>query len=257
MRIYLDLVVLLNFAVDLLLIIGTNRLAGYPVGFPRAVLAAIFGGMYAASCMMKGFFFLAGTLWRILSLFVMSVIAFGCDLGGLRRCVLFTLLSMALGGIAAGMEDGSIGTLVFAAGVLVFMCRIGFRGRAGSAAYDLVELGYQGKKRRVVALRDTGNSLMDPITGENVLVVGADVGCDLLGLTVQQLSDPLRTVCDRKVTGLRLIPYRAVGKPNGMLLALRLDEVKINGRSAARIVAFAPENFDRAGEYQALTGGVL
>ena len=47
MVLYVDLVVLLNFLVDLLLILGTNRLAGYPPGLKRAVPAALLGGAYA------------------------------------------------------------------------------------------------------------------------------------------------------------------------------------------------------------------
>ena len=50
MVLYVDLVVLLNFLVDLLLILGTNRLAGYPPGLKRAVPAALLGGAYAGGC---------------------------------------------------------------------------------------------------------------------------------------------------------------------------------------------------------------
>ena len=46
MPLYLDLLILLNFLVDFLLMIATNRLSGYSNGIKKAALAAVFGGIY-------------------------------------------------------------------------------------------------------------------------------------------------------------------------------------------------------------------
>ena len=89
-----------------------------------------------------------------------------------------------------------------------------------------------------------------------MLVVGADVALQLLGITADELKSPIQTLQRGDIRGLRLIPYRAVGQPNGMLLATRLDCVLIDGKKTGNLVAFAPQVFD-AGEYQALAGGVL
>lgn len=255
MYVYLDLVLLLNFSVDFLLIVGTNRLAGYPYSFGRAAMASCLGAVYAASCLLREFYFLSNLFWRLIFLFFMSVIAFGCHFGAVRRGILFALLSMALGGMAVGMQSRGVMALIIAAVVLAALCILGFRSKVGTAQYDIVELSCNGRQKRIIALRDTGNTLLDPVTGESVLIVGADVASSLLGLSASQLADPIGTVCT--ISGFRLIPYRSVGKSNGMLLAKRLDDVRINGKQTAGLVAFAPNNFDRTGEYQALTGGVL
>ena len=42
-----------------------------------------------------------------------------------------------------------------------------------------------------------------------------------------------------------------------MLLAVRLDEVRINDVPAERIVAFAPDLIGNQEGYQALTGGIV
>lgn len=256
MRIYLDLVLLLNFAVDLLLILGTNRLSGYPAGLGRAAMAAAAGGVYAAVSMLRGFQFLSGSIFRVAVLCLMSRIAFGSDWSAVRRGMLFVLLSMALGGLSMGI-GGNPGSLLLALAGLTVLCLVGFRGRPVGLQFDTVELVHNGKRIKLNALRDTGNTLQDPVTGEQVLIVGPDAAWELLGLHRGQLADPVATVCTQVVTGLRLIPYRAVGRSNGMLAALRLDEVKINGVIVSPVVAFSPDVFDRAGEYQGLTGGVL
>ena len=43
MAVYLDLVMLLNFLVDYLLLLGTNRLSGSPMTPGRCALAAVLG----------------------------------------------------------------------------------------------------------------------------------------------------------------------------------------------------------------------
>lgn len=250
---YIDLLVVLNFAVDFLLLLGTNRLAGYPPSPGRAALAAAFGGVYGGVCMLPGFRFLGNTLWRLVSLTLIAMIAFGFRRSALRRGILFTLLSMALGGIALGLGGGGFWALVAAAGFLCILCAVGFRGKVGGSAYVPVELCYAGKRLRLTALRDTGNTLRDPVTGQQVLVVGAEVAQKLTGLTRQQLEKPVESM--GSMPGLRLIPYRAVGQPGGMLLALRIPEVKIGSWKGSSLVAFAPEGIGSEGEYQALTGG--
>ena len=60
MVIYADGVMLLNFLVDALLIMGTNRLTGYPVMVGRTASAAALGSLYSGACLLPGFRFLGG-----------------------------------------------------------------------------------------------------------------------------------------------------------------------------------------------------
>lgn len=256
MAVYLDLVVLLNFLVDFLLLIGTNRLCGYRTGWGRPALAAAVGAVYGGVCLLPGFHFLGNTLWRVVSLALMTWIAYGWSKSSLRRGMVFTLLSMALGGIALGIGGGDFWSLIAAAAGVFLMCALGFREKVGSVSYIPVELAYCGKRMRLTALQDTGNALRDPVTGGSVLVVGAEVAQQLTGLTQQQLSRPVEAMQSAPLPGLRLIPYRSVGQTAGLLLALRFQDVKIGDWKGSTLVAFAPEGLSREGAYQALTGGV-
>ena len=102
--VYLDMVMLLNCLVDYLLILGTNRLTGYPPEGARAAGSSLLGSIYAAACLFPDFRFLGNVLWRAVFLLLMAVLAFGWNLGAVRRGAVFILLSMALGGIAGGMQ---------------------------------------------------------------------------------------------------------------------------------------------------------
>lgn len=254
MQVYLDVVILLNFLVDFLLLLGVDRLCGYPARPGRAALGAAFGGIYAGICLLPGFSFLGNTLWRTVSLAGMSCIAFGLTKSALRRGAVFTLLSMALGGAALGLTARGFWAITAAAGCICVLCAIGFRGKLAGHSYVPVELSYGGRRVKLTALQDTGNTLRDPITGGQVLVVGADVAQRLTGLTVAQLQKPAENI--GSLPGLRLIPYRAVGQNSGLLLALRLPCV-IGTWKGNSLVAFAPEGLSPDGAYQALTGGIV
>lgn len=254
MIVYLDLVVILNFLVDGLLLLGTNRLSGHPPGWKRVLPAAALGGIYAGICMVPGFGFLGNVFWRLACLSTMAGIAFGWNAGALTRGAVFLLLSMALGGLALGLGTGDFGSVLFAAVALVLLCAVGIPHPVGSRSYKPVHLRWKGKILDFTALMDTGNTLRDPITGSAVLVAGADVG-EKLGFSREILSDPVKALGSGMVTGVRLIPYRTVGRPSGMLVLIQAEEVRLGGEVVSPLVALAPEII--GGNYQALAGGKL
>ena len=257
MTVYLDLVIGLNFLVDFLLLIGTNRLAGFPPGWGECALAAAVGGIYAGACLLPGFSFLQNGIGRMASLVLMAGIAFGWNRTALRRGGIFLLLSMALGGLAMGFGRGGLWAVLPAAGVLWVLCRMWLCGGGGQQEYIPVELIREGKHKKLVALRDTGNTLRDPLTGEQVLVAGADVAAALLGLHSDQLRHPVELMASGKIPGLRLIPYHAIGQPGGMLAAVRFRGAKVGDTYADPLVAFAPDILAPSGAYQMLTGGTI
>ena len=254
--VYLDVAVALNFLVDLLLLLGADRLSGYPCRLGRCAAAAALGAVYAGACLVPGFRFLGGGLWRVVCLGAMIVLAYGFHPSAVRRGLLFLLLSLALGGAAMGLGSGSFLSLVTGAGLVAVLCALGLRGGTLHRELVEVELARGEAKVKLMALKDTGNTLVDPVTGQSVLVADAQSAAALLGLTRQQLADPAGTVASGVIPGLRLIPYRAVGMAGGMLVALRLEQVRIGKWQGSALVAFAPEGLGGDGNYRALTGGM-
>lgn len=251
---YLDLALALNFLVDGLLLLGVNRLLGRPPNYRRCALAALLGAGYAAACLLPGWQFLGGIPGRMGCLALMARIAFGGRREGIRAGLLFLLLSLALGGAAMGFGGGFFGILG-AAGCIFLLALYCMGGNRLAQRLLDVELTRNGSKVRLLALADTGNGLRDPITGEQVLIIGPEAAQALTGLTKKQLADPVRTLAERPIPGLRLIPYRVVGH-GGMLLALAVDQARIGQYRGRALVAFAPEELEASGRYQALAGGM-
>ena len=77
MKVYLDLVVLLNFAVNYGLLRMTAQLTGARAGPWRLGAGAAVGALYAGACVLPGLGFLAGNLWRVVFLGLMVTAAFG------------------------------------------------------------------------------------------------------------------------------------------------------------------------------------
>ena len=138
LKVYLDLVLLLNFAVDLLLILGTNRLCGFSPGLIRASGGAGLGAVYAAVCLLPGFSFLGSGFWRLVFLALMGIISFGLNESAWKRTGIFVLLSMAMGGMAMGMGKPDIPVLIFSALGVWLLSRIGFGGSVGGKEYIMI-----------------------------------------------------------------------------------------------------------------------
>ena len=198
--------------------------------------------------------FLGGYFWYFISIGCISVIAFGLTVSGLYRGALFLLFRLALSGAAQGNHTAWWPEAIAAAGIGA-VCMIGIRLGQRADRYVPVELQYAEKSLSLTALRDSGNTLRDPVTGNSVLVVGADAALKLTGLTRKQLQNPVESM--GLLPGLRLVPYRTVGQSGGLLLALQMKHVKIGSWQGSSLVAFAPEGLDEDGHYQALTGGAV
>jgi len=253
--VYLDLVMVLNFLVDFLLLLGTNRLSGFPAQPWRCAGAALLGAVYSGACLLPGFRFLGNFLWRCVSLCLMGVMAFGCDAGALKRGGVLLLLSMAMGGIALSLGRGDVLSLILCALICLLLSLVSFGGQVGGREYVPLKIAYDGRSASLIALKDTGNTLRDPVTGEQVLIISAEVAGRLTGLSAEQLQHPLETLVFRPIPGLRLIPYRSVGNAGGFLLAKRFEDVTIGDRKQSALVAFAAEGLGKGEIFQALTGG--
>ena len=254
---YLYGAMILNFLVDLLLILAANRLAGCPPSAVRCLMGAMLGGLYSGACMLPGWTVLGSLLCRGAVLVGIGLIAFGISCYVLRRCALLIFLSFALEGVVMGSGGGGAASLLTGTAAVLVLCFLGFRGGAASQELVEVELAKGEKSTALLALRDTGNTLRDPVTGQSVLVADHRSAAALLGLTRQQLLSPVETVASGVVPGLRLIPYRAVGCAGGMLVAIRLDQVRIGKWRGSTLVAFTPDGLGGNGAYRALTGGMV
>ncbi|MDI6870256.1 MAG: sigma-E processing peptidase SpoIIGA [Bacillota bacterium] len=140
--------------------------------------------------------------------------------------------------------------------------------------YLPLEIDLLGRTARVTALLDTGNRLVDPLTGQPVVILGSDLREALLPpeaveAVAAAATSPVEAVGRLAETPLatrvRLIPYSTLGQENGLLLSFRADAVRLGGGATGpetgpetgTLVAFHGQPLDPAGAYRALVHPAL
>ena len=281
--IYIDTLFLLNALVDYLLLLAAARLVGEPLRRWRFALGAGLGGVYAVAIFLPGLSFLAHPLCRLASAALMMVVSYGGSRRLLRQGLLFVALTCAFGGgvVAIGLLGGtglSLGNGVFysaldlkvvllSAAVCYGVLTLVFRRLAQHSAAngELVPVRLRLGERMVdlTALVDTGNTLTDPVSGRPVVVAEGERTAPLFPREHRpgpgDLTDPAAALT-RLGTGawrgrFRLLPYRSVGVDRGLLLAVRLDGLELDGQGRGPVlVALSPTPVSDGGGYQALVG---
>lgn len=265
--VYLDSVFALNAAVDYALCLLTARLAGAPLRRGRYLLAACLGGVYGAAVFLPETVWLSSLPVQIAAGGLMTLIAYGKEDNWLRLTLLFWLISCGLAGAVLGLSlvlrrKGG-GILALSGAALCLALWLAFRSAVENGAQGKllsVRVCVGGKVVSGVALRDTGNRLRDPISGQPVLILAPGKAGQLLPAVITEIGfqDPTKALeqlqSDAPELRPRLLPYRSMGKPFGLLLTIRADWVEVQGiREEGIPVALAPS---RLGEgYDALWGG--
>ena len=244
------LVGLLAFAVNILLLLGTSRVFNISIHPARLVLTGILGGVHAGACMYAGFSFLGAYYWRVVILCAMGLAAFDLKV---RPASVYMLLNIAVCEGLSCMYDGKVSQLVFGALAVVILLLAGkwINPDTDRKQRYAIKIPASGGDILITALYDSGNMLIDPLTGKSVLIVSSNVAHQL-GIPQTELADPVRTVS--RLPGFRLIPYQGIGG-GGLLLAKKYDDVSVNGKKGSVLVAFAPNEIGKGYGFQALIGG--
>ena len=115
-----------------------------------------------------------------------------------------------------------------------------------------------GKTVSLRALRDTGNSLFDPLSGSRILLAEPGALASLFAppLILPLPDDPaacFRVLSSHPVLSrrLRLVGFSAVGTKRGLLVCFRPDAVTVEGIAEQYLVALSPTPLG-GGEYSAL-----
>ncbi len=277
MTVYLDMVIVLNLLVNYLLLKATARLGASAARKLRLWGAASVGALYAAAVYLPHCGFLQTIPMKLVCAVVMLLVAFGAKRQTLRLGAVFAAVSLVLCGAVYGVEllkhgrvrlhgdsllyPVTFSSLILTAGGTYAACRLLLPRLTHSADSIVpVTVSLQGRRVHLSALRDSGNTLCDPVSGESVLVADWHTARRLLPehltLCAEDFAAPAGLMIRLHEYYPRLIPYRAVGVGGAMLLALPC-RVSIGKQSAKNgLVAFSPTPLSDGGGYEALTGGM-
>lgn len=255
MIVYADVLLVLNFYVDYLLLLATEKLCHIRARFRRRLLGAAYIAVLSLSVLWQSAPALFPYAVQAAGGFVTVFIAYGrAPLWiYLRRVLSFLAASYVFAGMVLAIQVWLRPQGVFvSAGVVYWEVSPWLLLGATTACYLAVcvyrrffhrsEPQEKGISLTVTvgerttgftALYDTGSRLFEPISGAPVVVIDRALAQRLLG--------PERTeqlvACKGNVAPdlcFRMIPYQSVGK-SGVLPAFRPDNVTLNGHSVSNI----------------------
>ncbi len=271
--VYVDLVVIINTAANYIILLLTGIICDERVSRLKMFLSALFGGVYSACAIVPAWGFLTLFPVKITVSVVMLLIVFGGKKRILKTALVFYGVSAALGGMmyAASLRGDGIYTpvglgVMAAVFVLAYIIiSLAFRRAAKNkpGGTRRVDIKNGGKEAQFTALVDTGNSLKDPVTGQEAIIMGAEDIAGILPDNIRRavLNCPAAEAMEiiggtAAGTRFRLLPYSAVGVSGGLLLAFRPEELHIDGKKRDGVlIAISPNRITDGGGYSALIGG--
>lgn len=266
MVIYLDLVFLMNFVIDFMLLKLTATLSRRRVSHLRIAAGSLFGAGYTVLLFFPPLSFLYTFIIKFMFSLSMILIVFGYHrlLLLFKQLALFYFVSFIAGGgvfaahyflqsnvqILSGLimtQTGgpvhpvTLGLLVTVLPLVYWLTRSSDRwiGRFKKSSHYMgrVTIHLNDQSVSCEGLVDTGNRLYEPMTRIPVMILEYGVIEGLLPrVIIQKINEPtmltggedfFESLNDEWIRRIRLIPYRSVGNQLDFLIALRPDHVQI------------------------------
>ncbi len=288
MEVYVDLLLVVNWALNSWALWLTSVLSGRRVSKLRMAMAAVLGAMYAIGMLTPWAIWFEHVAAKVMMAAVMVLVCFLPT--KLAQLVHLVSLFLVVSCITAGAIVGLYGLLTRQAGdssglsygeMPIWLPAIALAMTAilGKRFLNLLEnrlvhvannasltIKLDGRSIHLSALVDSGNQLAEPISGRPVVVVSFNAVAELLPAELADLvrsgnsawEDALDRLSDYAWAGrLRFIPYRSVATSGGVLLGLRTDGISIKHERGSLdvptgIIALSPEPLSQEDRYQAL-----
>ena len=290
MTVYVDVVLFENLCMNYIILFGTGYIIKLKIKHWRILVSSSLGAVYAILAYMGIFPLYANIVVKIILSLCMVYIAFNPKniKAIIKELALFYLVSFALGGCAFAllyivrpqdifMKDGVyIGTyplkIALLGGIVGFIITyvafkvVKTRMNKNELIYEIV-LKINEKELTTKVMLDTGNMLKDPISNNPVVLIEKKIlynilPKELLENTKNMLGGDFKNNEDLENeyrTRLRIIPFTSVGKQNGMMLGIKVDEIKIITDideiiNTNAIVCVYEKEFSKRGKYFGIMG---
>lgn len=290
-KVYLDVILLVNFIMDFFILWATGKLANFPVKISGLVLGAFIGALYALVVLLPQWSFFSSFLGKSSCAIIMVLVSFRWQgIARLIRTILYLhIISFAMGGAVLAvvyLTDTSPGILQVLNGVgifrgvhyswliisLVVAFFLGYGGfyflRKGCIEQELLNtltIYFHNDKVIIPALLDTGNQLTEPFSKKPVIVVEREALEKLFPEELLQkikagnfeISELPGSLDETWSARLRLIPFNSVGKSDGLMVGIRPDIVVIKNKKNEIITSevflgLVNRPLSREGRYRAL-----
>lgn len=254
--IYIDSIFLLNLVMDLYLLALTNKVLGKTATYARIFAGSVIGALgYCIVLCLPGISYMLKVLFGMFPIGAL-MIKITCRTKGIKELVraegyLFTF-SFLLGGFIIFLKS-KISLFDRQSNSIIAIAGMGFAGFA--ICRKLIGIWRQKKQNHfcqvwipgdtgrvtVMALIDTGNGLVEPVSKKPVAILEEE---EWKNLKIWM-----------KPEKFKIIPYHSIGRANGMMEGYEVDAVEVKGDSGEKrfdkvIIAVFKGKISKKGGYQ-------
>lgn len=283
MTLYVDIIFLENVFMNSIILLATCVILKDKISIIRNIISSVIGAIYAIIIYISHMKIYSNIFLKLILSFVIVYIAFKpVNIKSfLKHLIIFYLTSFTFGGVAFALlyfvkpgdillQDGVlIGTypikMILSGGIVGFIIiTISFKNIKGRLSkkdmYCSVKLN---ENKTITAIIDTGNFLRDPISKRPVIVAEAGV---LIGLFPEKILNNTMNIINGKdieldeySSKIRMIPFKSLGKDDGLLLGIKIDKVNIEYQDMEHtlknvIIGIYNGKLSRSGKYTGLVG---
>lgn len=289
--IYLDVIFLENVIMNSIILYAAAIILKIKTKFIRIFISSIIGSIYAIILYITNLKIYTSIISKILLSIIMVYVAYNPqNVKKLwKQILIFYLTSFVFGGVSLyliyvikpqdilienGMFIGEyvLKVIMLAAIVAYLVIKISLKiiktKLSPKDMYCKIKFKLNGKEVETKAMIDTGNLVKEPITNTPVIIVESSLLYDVLPKEILNNLDNIlggnldeipEEIQNEYIAKLRCIPFTSLGKQNGMLVGIKVEEVEIENEEESKlsnnvIIGIYDKSLTKRGEYRALVG---
>lgn len=286
MTVYIDIIFLENLFMNCIILFATAIILKNPIKILRILTSSIIGSTYAIIIYTSRLQIYSNIFVKIALSTVMVYVAFNPSKvkSFLKEIMIFYLTSFTFGGVTfALLYFVKPQNISFQNGVLIGVSPIKIIITGGLIGFIIITISFKNikgkltkkdmicdikiiqkdKTKQMKAIIDTGNLLTDPITKAPIIIVEKDKLMDIFPKNI--LENTINFIEGKDVemgeylSKIRIIPFKSLGKENGLLLGIKVDGVIINYQNNDNfvkevIVGIYEKKLSNNNSYSALIG---
>ena len=288
--IYIDIIFFENLIMNAIILYATAVMLKIKPRIVRVIISSTIGSIYVIITYISEIEIYTSTILKFILSVIMVYVAFNSS--NVKRMwkqlAIFYLTSFVFGGVALyliyfikpqevfmknGIFVGEYVLKVILLGAIVAFTVIKISLKIIKTKinpkdmYCKIKVKLEDKIIETKAMIDTGNLVKEPITNTPVVILESSL---LEGILPQKILNNLENILcgdfslvseeiqEKYISKLKCIPFSSLGKPNGLLVGIRADEIEVETEekkiSNNVIIGIYDKSLTKRGEYRALIG---
>ena len=289
--IYLDIIFFENLIMNSIILYAASIILKLKPKFFRILISSAIGSIYSIILYITEMKIYSSIISKIILSIIMTYVAFNPQnvKKMWKQILIFYLTSFVFGGVALyliyflkpqdilmknGMYVGEYALKVIMLGGIVAFVVIKISLKIIKTKinpkdmYCKIKIKLNEKEIETTAMVDTGNLVKEPITNTPVIIVESSLLYEIIPKEIlNNLEDVLsgdlsnipEKIQEKYISKMRCIPFKSLGKENGMLLGIKSDEIEVikddeNKMIKNAIIGIYDKSLTKRGEYRALVG---